>query len=172
MSNISPESVHQKLEINEINPRQIIDVRTLLELKTVKIKGAEHHPLDDLNADQFRGADRCLYLLCGSGKRAEKARSKLAPHLACELVVIEGGMQAWEGANLPVERGTQVMSLERQVRVAAGTLIVIGAILGFTVHPNFHFLSGFVGAGLIFAGLTGTCGMGLLMAKMPWNRKF
>ena len=85
-------------------------------------------------------------------------------------VVVEGGLQAWMDAGLPVIRGKNVMSLERQVRIAAGTLVFVGTILSVGLSPWWLILPGFVGAGLVFAGLTDTCGMGMLIAKMPWNR--
>ncbi|MCW5559341.1 MAG: DUF2892 domain-containing protein, partial [Verrucomicrobiae bacterium] len=78
----------------------------------------------------------------------------------------------WEAAGLPVLRGTsRVISLERQVRIAAGTLVVTGTALGYFVHPGFYGLAAFVGAGLVFAGITDFCGMGLLLAKLPWNSR-
>ena len=82
---------------------------------------------------------------------------------------VEGGTQAWDAAGLPVIRGQKAISLERQVRIAAGSLVLTGAVLSHWVHPWWIGLSGFVGAGLIFAGITDTCGMGLLLARMPWN---
>ena len=77
---------------------------------------------------------------------------------------------AWTAAGLPVVRGKATMSLERQVRIAAGLLVLVGVTLGFTVHPYWFGLSGFVGAGLAFAGITDTCMMGMMLAKLPWNR--
>ena len=74
-------------------------------------------------------------------------------------------------AGLPVVRGKKAVSLERQVRIAAGSLVVIGVALGLLVHPVLFGLSGFVGAGLVFAGVTDTCGMGMMLARMPWNRR-
>ena len=82
----------------------------------------------------------------------------------------KGGTLAWDKAGLPVQRGQKAMSLERQVRIAAGSLVFTGAALGFFVHPYFIGLSAFVGAGLVFAGITDTCGMGMMIAKMPWNQ--
>ena len=84
--------------------------------------------------------------------------------------MVEGGTKAWEAAGLPVVRGQGVISIERQVRIGAGTLVLLGVLLGSWVDPFWFFLSGFVGAGLIFAGITDWCGMGLLLAKMPWNQ--
>ena len=87
-------------------------------------------------------------------------------------VVVEGGTLAWIEANLPVTRGTvKVISLERQVRIAAGAIVFTGVLLARFVNFNFIWLSGFVGAGLIFAGITDFCGMGLLIAKLPWNKR-
>ena len=86
------------------------------------------------------------------------------------VVSVEGGTLAWEAAGLPVARGKKTISLERQVRIAAGFLVLTGAVLGYLVNPNFIGISAFVGAGLMFAGITDTCGMGMMLAKMPWNQ--
>ena len=83
---------------------------------------------------------------------------------------VEGGTLAWDQAGLPVSRGRKVISLERQVRIAAGLLVLTGAVLALTVHPWWAGLSAFVGAGLMFAGITDTCGMALMLARMPWNQ--
>lgn len=83
---------------------------------------------------------------------------------------VEGGTQAWNQAGLPVVRGKKAISLERQVRIAAGLLVVTGSVLGCFVSPHWIGLSAFVGAGLTFAGITDTCGMGMLLARMPWNQ--
>jgi rhodanese-related sulfurtransferase len=112
-----------------------------------------------------------VVLVCRSGKRAEQARRKLAAAGCGNLAVLEGGVTAWEQAGLPVKRGKAVLSLERQVRIAAGLLVLAGVVLGFLVHPGFFGLSAFVGAGLTFAGLTDWCGMAQLLAKMPWNQR-
>jgi rhodanese-related sulfurtransferase len=87
-------------------------------------------------------------------------------------VVVVGGTLAWTAAGLPVVRGeAKMISLERQVRIAAGALVATGAVLAQVVHPGFIWLSGVVGAGLVFAGITDFCGMGLLIARLPWNRR-
>ena len=81
-------------------------------------------------------------------------------------------MLAWIKANLPVTRSAgKVISLERQVRIAAGAMVLTGVLLARFVNFNFIWLSGFVGAGLIFAGITDFCGMGLIIAKLPWNKR-
>ncbi|MGY8689398.1 MAG: rhodanese-like domain-containing protein, partial [Verrucomicrobiales bacterium] len=145
----------------------IIDVRTSAEHEEVHIAGVTLHPLDKLDPwkaiQDVRAADP-LYIVCRTGNRACKAIKKLEATGFNNAVVLEGGIQAWEAENLPVVRGMKVMSLERQVRIAAGSLVVVGAILGFvTGTPYWHGLSAFVGAGLLFAGITDTCGMGMLM---------
>ncbi|MEM7146007.1 MAG: rhodanese-like domain-containing protein [Verrucomicrobiota bacterium] len=150
----------------------LIDVRTPAEYAEVHVAGSELMPLDGLDAEAVRalGGDE-VYVICGTGKRAGMAMEKLAEAGVGHCVLVEGGLAAWEAAGLPVERGTRkVMSLERQVRVAAGLLVVSGVLLGWLVSLGWLLLAGFVGAGLVFAGLTDTCGMGLMLAKMPWNR--
>jgi hypothetical protein len=109
-------------------------------------------------------------LVCRSGKRAEQAYQKLQATGCENLEVLDGGVIAWESAGLPVVRGVRAISLERQVRITAGLLVLLGVILGTWVHPAFYGLSAFVGAGLVFAGITDWCGMAMVLAKMPWNR--
>jgi len=109
-------------------------------------------------------------LLCRTGARAEEARRALERLGIGGLTVIAGGLEALRAAGFVPERGRARLSLERQVRIAAGSLALAGAALGFAVHPLFHALPGFIGAGLVFAGVTDWCGMGLVLARMPWNR--
>jgi len=155
----------------------VIDVRTPVEYAEVHATSAVNIPLDRVSKESLATAGcadcgQTVYLLCRSGQRATKAAEKL---LACgyaKPVVITGGTLAWIEAGLPVTRGTtKVISLERQVRITAGALVFTGAILAHFVNPNFVWLAGFVGAGLVFAGVTDFCGMGLLLARMPWNRR-
>lgn len=116
--------------------------------------------------------DQPLYIFCRSGNRAKQAAEKLEKNGYEQCYVVEGGTMAWAEAGLPVVRGTsKVISLERQVRIAAGTIVLTGALLAQFVNPAFIWLSGFIGAGLLFAGLTDWCGMGMLIAKMPWNKR-
>ena len=150
----------------------LVDVRTPAEYRALHAEGAQLIPLDQLDVGKVTAsvpAGATVYLLCQSGNRAKMAAEKLT-QAGCNCVVVEGGTKAWASAGLPVVRGKAVMSLERQVRIAAGILILIGVVLGFTVHPNWFYLSGFVGAGLTFAGITDTCMMGMLIGKCPWNR--
>jgi rhodanese-related sulfurtransferase len=151
----------------------VIDVRTPVEFAEVHVPQARSVPLDELKPGLLQlQKDQHVYLLCRSGQRATKAAEKFAKEGFTQPVVIEGGTLAWIEANLPVTRSAvKVISLERQVRIVAGSLVFIGVALGWFVHRGFFGLSAFVGAGLVFAGITDFCGMGLLLAKMPWNRK-
>ncbi|MDI1289207.1 MAG: rhodanese-like domain-containing protein [bacterium] len=153
----------------------LIDVRTPVEYREVHVDIAQNVPLDQLDPAavmqaRHGSASDPLYLICRSGSRGQQACEKFARAGFTNAVNIEGGTIACLEAGLPVVRGEKAMSLERQVRIAAGTLVVLGAVLGWFVHPGFIGLSAFVGAGLVFAGITGTCGMGMILARMPWNR--
>jgi rhodanese-related sulfurtransferase len=151
----------------------VIDVRTPVEFAEVHVPQARSVPLDELKPDLLQlQKDQPVYLLCRSGQRAMKAADKFTKDGFAQPVVVEGGTLAWIEANLSVTRGqTRVISLERQVRIAAGSLVLAGVVLGWFVHRGFFGLSAFVGAGLVFAGITDFCGMGLLLARMPWNKR-
>lgn len=156
----------------------ILDVRTSAEVATESVPGCVHIPLHELTAERLanelakRGKDaKEIHILCQSGKRAEMAAQQLQDQCANDLCIIDGGMNAIKAANIPVQTsGKSVMSLERQVRIAAGFLALLGVVLGFVLSSYFFYLSGFVGAGLMFAGITDTCMMGMLIARMPWNK--
>jgi rhodanese-related sulfurtransferase len=156
-------------------PCELIDVRTPVEFREVHVDFARNVPLDQLDpASVMRsrqgGAADPLYLICQLGGRSQQAAEKFRQQGFANVVSVEGGTQACEQAGLPVVRGKKAISLERQVRIAAGSLVLTGVLLGWLVYPAFFGLSGFVGAGLLFAGLTDTCGMGMLLARMPWNQ--
>jgi rhodanese-related sulfurtransferase len=150
----------------------VIDVRTPVEFAEVHVPQARSVPLDELKPSSLQlEKNQPVYLLCRSGQRATKAAEKFAKDGFSQPIIVEGGTLAWIAANLPVTRNAvKVISLERQVRIAAGALVFIGVLLARFVNPNFIWLSGFVGAGLVFAGITDFCGMGLLLAKLPWNK--
>ncbi len=155
----------------------VLDVRTPVEFAEVHAPSARNIPLDEFDPKTLLASgqltkDQPVYLLCRSGGRASKAEEKLSKEGLTNGVVVEGGTLAWVDAGLPVNRGvTKVISLERQVRIAAGSLVVTGVLLAIFVHPYFIGLSAFVGTGLVFAGITDWCGMGLLLAKLPWNSR-
>ena len=153
----------------------IIDVRTPAEFGRVHAVGAVLVPLDQLDPTALKtlrkSPDEPIYVICQSGVRATKACQRLEEAGVGPALIVEGGTVAWEQAGLPVERGaSRVIPLERQVRIAAGSLVLIGLLLAWLVHPLFLGLTAFVGAGLVFAGVTDFCGMAMLLARMPWNR--
>ena len=153
---------------------QLVDVRTPVEYREIHVDFARNVPLDRLDipallAERSGSAGDPLYVICRSGSRGKQACEKLAA-AGLNVVNVEGGTLAWDAAGLPVVRGTKAISLERQVRIVAGFLVLLGAVLAMTVHPYFAGVSAFVGAGLMFAGITDTCGMGMLLARMPWNQ--
>ena len=154
----------------------IIDVRTPVEFQEVHLAAARNVPLDQLDPAEFQksecqAADGLVYVMCRSGSRGRQACEKLAKAGITNIVNVDGGILACIEAGMPVVRGRKVMSLERQVRIAAGALVLAGVTLGWFIHPAFFGLSAFVGAGLVFAGITDTCGMGMILARMPWNRR-
>lgn len=170
--NITAKELQQKQADGE--SIDLIDVRTPVEFREVHVDYARNEPLDRLNpvAIMERHGDQSkpLYVMCRTGNRAKQAIEKFH-HAGYENVInVDGGVQQWEADKLPVIRGKKAISLERQVRIAAGSLVFTGAMLGYFVNPLWVFLSAFVGAGLVFAGVTDTCGMGMMLAKMPWNQ--
>ena len=154
--------------------RSVLDVRTPGEVASEGIDGAVAVPLDRLaeQVDTIAAMPAPRLLLCRSGARATQARDELQRLGLGGLSVITGGLIAWRAAGGPVREGdTKVISLERQVRIGAGALVLLGIALGLFVHPALLGLSAFVGAGLVFAGVTDWCGMGLLLARAPWNQR-
>lgn len=151
---------------------ELIDVRTPVEYREVHVPFARNVPLDRLDPASVRsgGRDAALYVICRTGGRARQACDALSAAGYPNIVNVEGGTLAWDTAGLPVVRGKKAISLERQVRIAAGSLVLIGVALAYFVHPYFIGLSAFVGAGLVFAGVTDTCGMGIILSRMPWNQ--
>jgi rhodanese-related sulfurtransferase len=171
MKTISPIELQNLLVAQPNLP--LFDVRTPVEFSEVHVPQARNVPLDELQPAALQlQKDQPVYLVCRTDNRATKAAEKFAREGFTQTVVVTGGTLAWVDAHLPVERGAaKVISLERQVRIVAGSLVFIGVLLGWFVHRAFFGLAGFVGAGLVFAGVTDFCGMGLLLARMPWNKK-
>jgi len=154
----------------------LIDVRTPAEFQQVHVEFARNIPLSDLDPAQVvrtrnGSANEPLYVICHAGGRGQQACDRFAKAGFPNVINIEGGTAACETAGLPLVRGKKVMSLERQVRITAGSLVLVGVALGSLVHPYLYGLSAFIGAGLVFAGVTDTCGMGMMLAKMPWNTR-
>ena len=172
---IEPQDVHE-LRQQQGRAPEIIDVRTPAEYEQVHVDGARSVPLDALDprqmlAGRIGASDEPIYVICQSGARAARACEMFRAAGFEKALSIKGGTSEWERAGLPVVRGARrTVSLERQVRIGAGLLVLLGVVLGWLIHPAFFGLSAFVGAGLVFAGVTDWCGMGLMLARMPWNR--
>ncbi len=152
----------------------VIDVRTPVEFREVHCTHARNVPLDTLNPESViaerADAEQPLYVICKSGARAEKACAAFMAAGVSNVVNVKGGTDAWAAAGLPVVRGKKAISLGRQVRMAAGSLVLAGSAAGYFGPDYWIGLAAFVGAGLVFAGITDTCGMGMMLAKMPWNQ--
>jgi rhodanese-related sulfurtransferase len=161
----------------DLNNLCLVDVRTPAEVRGDALETIIAMPLDQLDSQILKDliekqhpASKAVYLICQSGKRAQIAAEQLAGKIPQEIIVVEGGMKAIREAqgNQSPEKG--VMSIERQVRLTAGALVVAGVLAGYLLHSGWFALSGLVGAGLVYAAITDTCAMGLVMAKAPWNR--
>jgi len=172
MPTIAPTQLHEILTTR--TGQAVLDVRTPAEYEKVHIPQARNEPLDALRPKALYETGvltkgQPVYILCQTGTRANKAAQQFAND-GFDTIIVEGGTEAWIKAGLPVNRGKgKVISLERQVRIGAGSLVLTGVVLAYFVNPAFIALSAFVGAGLVFAGITDWCGLGLLLAKAPWN---
>jgi len=165
-------------DVNELKTRlqsgecSLVDVREYPEYAGGRVAGAKLIPLGDIEK-RYTEIDRSqpVYVMCRSGKRGAEAQKKLNSLGFSEVKNVIGGIEAWKAAGLPVEKDADaVWSLERQVRFTAGSLVVLGVLLSL-INTYFILLSAFVGAGLVFAAFTDTCGMALVLTKMPWNKK-
>lgn len=148
---------------------RLIDIRARDEFARAHLPGAENRPLDSLSRVPHCGP---VVFHCRSGTRTAHNAARLAEAASGEAYILEGGLDGWRKAGLPVEedRGAP-LEIMRQVQIAAGTLVLAGIALGLLVAPAWFALSAFVGAGLTLAGLSGWCGMANLLAAMPWNRR-
>ena len=152
---------------------RLLDVRTPGEYETAHIRGAYNVPLDTLGehgAEIRANVSEPVVLVCQSGQRARKAEAALRSAGMPNLHVLDGGVNGWLAAGQPVVRGATRISLERQVRIAAGALAATGGFLALAVNPLFAILPAFVGSGLVFAGVTDICAMGMVFARLPYNR--
>ena len=152
----------------------LLDVRTPGEFASLRIAGSINVPFDRLDPAALLArfaADAPLYCMCQTGTRSQLAADWLRAAGFSNVVHVDGGTNAWIAAGLSVIRGERkVISLERQVRIAAGLLSVLGVIAGALIHPAGYALSALIGAGLVFAGVTNSCGMSTVLARLPWNQ--
>jgi rhodanese-related sulfurtransferase len=152
----------------------LVDIRETDEHARERIPGARHAPLSRIDSETpVRPSDDVVVFHCRTGARTAGNAGRLAAAAeGCQAFVLEGGLDAWKKAGLPVTVDPrQPIELMRQVQIAAGSLVLLGVVLGTLVTPGFYGLSAFVGAGLLFAGLSGFCGMARLLAIMPWNKR-
>ena len=159
-------------QLHQGTPVQVLDVRTPAEFESVHIPGSYNLPLDQLGAHRgvLGAGTQPLVLVCRSGNRAREAQVLLHSAGRESSEILEGGLTTWEQAGLPVERGRQRWSMERQVRGVAGSLVLAGALGGLFVWRPLGALAAFVGGGLLYSALTDTCGMAALLARLPYNR--
>ncbi|MEN0586785.1 MULTISPECIES: rhodanese family protein [unclassified Kosakonia] len=165
----------QEASVQQQNGALIVDIRQADEFRREHLPDAFSLPLDDVLAGQTvtpGSPDQTVIFHCQSGMRTQQNADALVRAAApAKVMILDGGLNNWKREKLPtMQDKRQPRPLMQQVQIVAGSLILLGVVLGFTLHPNFFLLSGFVGAGLLFAGLSGWCGMALLLAKMPWNR--
>ena len=153
----------------------LIDVRTPAEFQSQHVPNSKCIPLDEINREAIarhqQHPDQPVYLICRSGNRSGMALRKLSDAEFNQAVSVSGGIMAWEDAGYPVNAGgRKVISLDRQVRITAGALAAVGTLLGVFINLWFFIIPLGIGCGLVFSGLTDTCAMGAVLAKMPWNR--
>ncbi len=152
---------------------KLIDVREGIENAEEKIENSILLPLSSFKATEAlsHAENRKIVLYCRSGKRSQQAAHKLIEIGCTEIYCLKGGIEDWKAKGFyTIKSSKGPISLMRQVQITAGSLVVIGVILSYVVAKEFILLSGFVGAGLVFAGVTNTCGLAMLVAKMPWNQ--
>jgi rhodanese-related sulfurtransferase len=149
----------------------LIDIRGVDEFAREHIAGAQNIPLPQISQAKLGQDHNAIVFQCKSGARTRMNASALAGAAECDAFILEGGIEAWKNAGLPVAKDQrQPIEMMRQVQIAAGSLALLGAVLGFAVNPVFYALSGAIGAGLMFSGITGTCAMARLLKMMPWNK--
>jgi rhodanese-related sulfurtransferase len=166
---LSPQQVRERLDSGSA---VLVDVREPDEFARSHINGAQSQPLSNWEKAHLTvDPDADVIFTCRSGMRTAGACDRLAARVTGSAFVLDGGLNAWEKAGLPVKSNLKApMEIMRQVQIAAGLLILIGVLLGYSISLSWFGLSAFVGAGLTFAGVTGFCGMARLLMLMPWNR--
>lgn len=170
LQTIDATTLKQLLEQDAVT---LIDVREPSEYAGDRIQNAILVPLSNFNRDRIPNSEgKTLVLYCQSGNRSSQAAQKLLAAGEKEVTHLQGGLNEWKQLNYPtITNKNAPISIMRQVQIVAGSLVFLGTVLGAFVSPWFLLLSGFVGAGLIFAGVSGTCTMAMLLAKLPYNQQ-
>lgn len=154
----------------ELKGARLVDIREPMEHARESIPGAELVPLSQMPSSALRGSPVVIFH-CQGGNRTAANADKLAACGAPEVYVLKGGLAGWKEAGLPTSLDrSKPIEMQRQVQIAAGSLVLLGLVLAVAISPWFAALSAFVGAGLVFAGVSGWCGMAKVLAIMPWNR--
>lgn len=174
MRSITPQSLFELWQVGKAP--HLIDVRAAITFDEGHVPFARWVEFETLTPRIARegasgAADEPVYVICQIGKRSQAACEKLAAAGLTNVVNVEGGTNAWREAGLPVAAVKGRIALARQVQMTAGSLVLVGSILGWLVHPAFVGLAAFIGAGLVFSGATDSCMMGMMLARMPWNRR-
>lgn len=169
LKTISPHAARKLMDEGAV----LVDIRAADEYAREHITEAQHMPVSDIVGNQLPlGEAKAVIYHCRSGQRTQMNADALAACVSCEAYVLEGGLDGWKAAGLAVVTDrSQPLELQRQVQIGAGSLIVLGVILGYTLTPGWFLLAGFVGVGLMLAGITGFCGMARLLMVMPWNKR-
>jgi rhodanese-related sulfurtransferase len=152
---------------------RLLDVRTSAEFESEHIAGAYNVPLDTLaeHGPEIRAhVTDPVVLICRSGQRARRAEEALGAAGMRNLHVLDGGMMAWTAAGRPVRRAAPRMSLERQVRIVAGGIVAVASVLALAVAPGFALIPAVLGTALVITGITDSCVLGMLLARLPYNR--
>lgn len=148
----------------------LVDVREPEEFGSIRIPGARLEPLSVFDLLPRQDIDKPRIYFCRSGRRTANALEKLERGGHEEVYIIDGGLSNWKSAGLPVEETPGPLPLMRQVHIAAGGLVLASLLLA-QASSAFFWITAFVGAGLLFSGLTGKCGMAAFLLRMPWNKK-
>jgi len=166
---IPPQSLDAKIKNEKV---RLIDVREADEYAREHIEGAQSYPLSSWTDDVLKdGAEGCFVFMCRSGMRTDAYCATFEDHLTMEAFKLEGGLEAWKKAGFKTIKNAKApLEINRQVQIIAGSIVLLGVILANTVHPHFIALPGFIGAGLVFAGLSGWCGMATMLKVLPWNK--
>jgi len=170
VKNITVKELHEKM--NSDDQLCVIDVRTPSEVSGCRVEGVRNISMDTIAnyVDELK-LKREIYLICNSGTRSAMVCKELASHGMSNLINVSGGIQAWKKGGLPFVKGKGVrVSIMRQVLIVAGALIVGGVVASQQVNFHYIWLPGFVGVGLLYAGISGNCFMAKLLSLMPWNK--
>ena len=168
LPHISPAKAKELIDRGAV----LVDIREFDERARSRIPAARHAPLSRLDKLEIGTEAPAVIFHCRSGNRTTSNAERLAQCTDYDAFILDGGIDAWKSAGLPVVASKgQPIEIMRQVQITAGSLVFAGTALGALVHPGFYAVAALVGAGLVFAGVSGSCMMARLLAFAPWNRR-